>query len=574
MSEELIHIGDEQAVDDDPVIEAREMDFFESLPVRGTAVVYETGQAIREKALALVESKKYEGVQITATLVSMTVLETYSLLAKQYGWPESEVFKNTIWFAYICAFVTNAIAKPIAYGKDHLKKTEFTVDVSSTLADVILKFGTGIDIPFKDFRVFRLAKVMRTIGRTSRVANLVGKGRPLEEEGLSQLGETRTWYTMGLLALLSVLGALKSFDASEIDGYLRQSGMIMGIFGLAYWARGQNKQTLNDVYTRKLEKAMAEVEQMGVENPELSTLLKTIRTIVEREESDLNEVSRLAKAFGKTLIGMKQFINPVDEDLELDDEGRIEPKEVDAVVMVTDLRGFTPLTEKIEEQDKFDIFDFEQRAYFPFLKLIIRSFGGKILNHTGDGLIVYFTDKTVKGKVIKEKEKSAMECAKALQDATDFMAKSFTLLGLGDKNDPSTWHRTGVGMTQGKLKIGDAFTMVSEELSTQGDTLAKVSQLIQQKVSEIVGPIFELDPNQEIKAKIASIVGFGRSINEATRLESQNTRFADHDCLIDEALFNSLSRKMRDKYEFLEEVQLKGKAEPVRLFGIPVENAA
>ena len=527
--------------------------------------VEQTRKGVREYALALVENNWYERIQFIATIISIIGEPVYRFGSAQLlGRPADEEIITAMRYAYTSAFGINLIAKFTVYGKKHAKSLEAPIDALSILSVLI-------EILFPQFGSIISFRVLRLASKVSRIGKFLQQGNPLEDEAMQRLAQVRNWQTIGLLILFSLVYETSDLNSAEVEGFLKEMGLDAGIFGIAYRAQRKTGNIISDVYTKKLEKAMAEVQQMGEDNPELMTLMKTILGFVEKEDHELNEVTRIAKAFGKTLIGMKHLINPIDEDLELDKEGRMKPKDIEeAVVMVTDLRGFTPLTEKIEKMG-YNIFSFKQRCYFPYLKMIIRSYGGKILNHTGDGLIVYFTDKVEDGVVIRKKEDDAMKCAKALQHATDYMAEQFADIGLGDKHDPRTWHRTGIGMTCGPIKIGDAFTLVSEELTGENEienTFIRIGKRIQQKVSAVLGSVFKEDPNSEIKAKIASLVGFGRAINEATRLEGEIKKNTGHDCLIDGRLFARLGEGAHQNYEYLGEVMLKGKEEPVKLYGI------
>ena len=284
-----------------------------------------------------------------------------------------------------------------------------------------------------------------------------------------------------------------------------------------------------------------------------------------------DEILVIVEGLLDSMISMKDLINPVGEDLELNEKGEIKTKEIDAVVMVTDLRNFTPLT--TSEKIRGNVFGFLKLNYFSYLKHSIKEHGGKILNHTGDGLVIYFTDRDG-----KPKEEAAVACAQEINELTNLMNEIWHEEGVAGPDDN---HQTGIGMSSGTIRIGDVLTLTNERqrISDHDPDEAPASTTGLHSILE-VQHAFELEAericdwidvvnDEHRQGGISRLVGMGEPINVAARLESISKAFPDHTAFIRESQFLQLPDDLMLEYEALKEVQLKGVDEVEMIYGLP-----
>jgi class 3 adenylate cyclase len=339
---------------------------------------------------------------------------------------------------------------------------------------------------------------------------------------------------MALLASMPLVADFKELDYSDPVNTAKEVGFAAGMVFFAKTFNSKIRKVINQNYTQLLEESRERVWKKLRENPELEFLKDRF------SEAD-NEVLIIVDGLIDTLISLKGLINPVGEDLELNEDGEIQTKEIDAVVIITDLRNFTALSEVLGG----DIFPFLKLNYFSYLKELISQHGGKILNHTGDGLVVYFTDR--KGM---SKEDAAIQCTKELNHLTNTINDIWQMTGKIDKKD----HGTGIGLSKGQIRIGDALSLGMEK---KDSLIFRIYEAQQKMLMQSCPWTSKLETALNRKS-IASLVGIGCPINLAARLESTAKEFPEYNGFIDENMYNSLAPRYRLKYHPLKKMPLKG----------------
>ena len=579
-------------------------------------------ESVRLKIGKVVDHPWYEKVQRVATYTSVFAEPVYRGACGVAGVPADEQVADVLRLGPLPVFAANLGLKTASRGVEHFRTPEPYIDGLSMVAE-------ASSLPIGNMRLARLLKGVkglkgaRQIAKFMRTAKVATGEQSLEDKSMQQINQDFTWFMMGMLATMPMVADFKDLDYSDPVDVARELGFNVGMIGGAKLFNRRVRKVIHKNYTETLEGSRDRVHQMIAENPELAFLkhefeyfdgkaaeelskrlgVKTddIRDLVEKmqqaEQSSthpaliwrqwvtqhgldadysdhehlLNKINKdeilvIVEGLLESMISMKDLINPVGEDLELNENGDIKTKEIDAAVMVTDLRNFTPLT--TSEVIRGNVFAFLKLNYFAYLKHTIKRHGGKILNHTGDGLVIYFTDQEN-----KTKEENAVACAEEIDRLTNLMDDVWHQQGVANKEDD---HRTGIGISTGTLRIGDALTLSDQprgkfdpklEQETGIYSILEVQQAFEHEASRVCDWI-DVISDERRRGGISRLVGMGEPINLAARLESVAKSFPDYTGFIRQSHFQQLPDELKQKYKPLEEVQLKGVDEVEMLYGL------
>ena len=583
---------------------------------------------IPETRLAIgkaVDNKWYERVQKAASYGSVFLEPAYRGYCGLTNTPEDETVIDILRYGFDPIFAINLGAKLSTRGISHLKTSEAWIDMLTLAASFV-------DIlPTDNTRLARIIKTMKG-GSASvkfmRAASIAAGKQELEDKSVDEIREGFTWFMMYTLASTSLVADWKNIDYSNPIGAVSEIGFSAGlIVASKLFLEGSVRKTINKNYTRTLQGSRNRINDMIDNNPELEFLRSQFEDFDENASSkiqnelgvsdkkfkkllalmqkankssvdphlvwdkwaakngvtakyedyadridriDKNEILVIIEGMIETMVDMKELINPVGEDMALDSKGVIKTKELDAVVMVTDLRNFTSLS-----SSKFirgNILGFLKLCYFRYLRSIIKKHGGKILNHTGDGLVIYFTDQKDKTKY-----DASVACAQEINEMTNMMNEIWKEEGVSDKDEN---HETGVGMSSGTIRIGDVLTLSKEVQDDDArdssvSDIHKVKDAFESKVDESESEwasVIKRDLNavgENKRGGISRLVGLGEPINLAARLESVSKAFLEHTGLIRESHYKQLDPSLQSKYIKLEEVELKGVDDIEVIYGLP-----
>lgn len=570
----------------------------------------------------LVDHPWYEGVQKIATYVSVLAEPIYRGTCGISGHPTDENVADFLRIAPLPLFAANFGLKLGTRGIQHMKTPEGWIDPISIAAEA------GAGIPGLNLRIARLAKGMKGARQASkfmRVSQAATGAVSLEDKSMAEVGNVHGWAMMTTLGSIPLVAKFKNLDYSNPVDLATELVFDAVMIGVAKYLNWGVRRVINKNYTQSLNNSRERVNQMIDENPELGFLREkflyfdnkaaqklqeklgvkeqALRRLVAKinqhrggsvspdiiwqkwakkhgvegryadhaemiDKVSKDEILVIVEGLLDSMISMKDLINPVGEDLELNEKGEIKTKEIDAVVMVTDLRNFTPLT--TSEKIRGNVFGFLKLNYFAYLKHSIKENGGKILNHTGDGLVIYFTDKDG-----RPKEEAAIVCAREINELTNLMDKIWHEQGVAEPEDN---HQTGIGISAGTIRIGDVLTLTNERkrlsdpdaapASTSLGNILEVQQAFEIEAQRICDWI-DVVNDEHRQGGISRLVGMGEPINVAARLESISKAFPDHTAFIRESQFRQLSDDLMLEYEALKEVQLKGVNEVEMIYGLP-----
>jgi len=574
----------------------------------------------RLKIGEVVDHPWYDRVQKVATYASVFGETAYRGGCGLMDMPADESVADVLRLGPLPIFAGNFGMKLAAQGPTHMKTPEAWIDMLSIAAE------SSDVVPLGNTRLARLVKSIkgaRQVAKFMRVAKAASGKKSLEDKSMDQIQQDFTWFMMGILGTMPLVADFKDLDYSDPLDTAREIGFNVGMIGMAKAFSGRVRKTINQNYTQTLDGSRDRVHQMIEDNPELAFLKNKfeyfdntasdhlqkelglsenqVRALVVRMReadqlsvhpsviwkewtaqngvdakyedyaADVDDVSKdeilvIVEGLLANMIDMKDLINPVGEDLELDEEGNIKTKSIDAVVMVTDLRNFTSLT--TSKVVRGNIFGFLKLTYFSYLKEVIKKHGGKILNHTGDGLVIYFKDGEDESK-----EARSVACSEEINSMTNLMDKVWCQQGV---SEPSDNHQTGIGLSAGTIRIGDVLTLSEEqkqselngpESSVRG--ILDVQHAFEQEAARISDWI-DVNADEKIRqGGISRLVGMGEPINLAARLESISKAFPNHTGFVRKSDFDQLPPELQAKYVPLEDVQLKGVEQIEMVYGLP-----
>jgi len=486
----------------------------------------------------IIQRPSYSVLEKLATVTFVFGEPVYRLGCSVINMPADESIIYTTRTAIAGLFGANLGVKLTARGPAHLKTSEAWIDGASIAAESVTGLGH-----LKHTRLLRLFRQLGSVVKGIRILRIAHKNNAIEDLTVAELQRDATWKMMAIIGSIPLVADFREDGRDPLD-CVSEIAFGSVVLAIAKWQQHSIRKSIYENYTRILTYEKKNVEQMILENPSLVFLRE------ELTNSNHNEITGLTKPYMHVLTELADMINPVGEDLTLDQKGNIETKELDAGVLVTDMRNFTSLTEQLGDE----IFPMLRMTYFPILRAIIAKYHGKVLNHTGDGLIVYFTDQ----RNGIPKEEIMARCALEMNECTTKMADIFRENGCGTKEAP---HSTGIGMATGPLRIGDILRMSSSENGTKID-LKKLHDAILVAVQGSV----DFDVGRTVH-KPGRIAGLGSSINLAARIESQNKHFPHHTCLMSPECYMALPEDLQKEFEPLEAVSLKGFEKSVTMYG-------
>ncbi len=213
-------------------------------------------------------------------------------------------------------------------------------------------------------------------------------------------------------------------------------------------------------------------------------------------EGRLSEMTvLLKKMFGRYLS--TEVMNAIIENptsLELGGERRR------VTIMMTDLRGFTALSERLEPEQVVQMLN----AYFEVMVDIVLEFNGTINEFIGDALLVVFGAP----QEIKDRAERAVACAITMQNAMGKVNEQNRAKGLPDIE-------MGIGLNEAEVILGNIGSSKRSKYAVVGSGVNMASRiesytvggqvLISESVRAEAGHILRLDAQREIWPKGSEI---------------------------------------------------------------------
>lgn len=170
-----------------------------------------------------------------------------------------------------------------------------------------------------------------------------------------------------------------------------------------------------------------------------------------------------------------------------------------AIVLFSDVRGFTSMTEKLKTQETVRYLN----RMFTELEEIIAFSGGEINKYIGDALMAYFP---YPAESPEPSVKKSIQAALRMQDCFHQVQATFK-----DNYSESVHTGLGVGMAGGDVIIGNLGSARRMEFTLIGDTVNMASRLcalaedgqilINQDLAHVAGDMFRMEALDPVKLK-------------------------------------------------------------------------
>lgn len=211
--------------------------------------------------------------------------------------------------------------------------------------------------------------------------------------------------------------------------------------------------------------------------------------LAEQEAKELSEF--LKKMFGRYLS--TKVMNSLLENpsaLELGGERR------DVTIMMSDLRGFTAITERLEPEQVVKMLN----SYFEVMVEVIHQYSGTINEIIGDSLLIIFGAP----QEIPDRAQQAIACAITMQNAMGKVNETNQLIGLPELE-------MGIGLHDSEVIVGNIGSSKRSKYSVVGSGVNLVSRiesytvggqiLVSESVHQEAGDILRIDGQREVLPK-------------------------------------------------------------------------
>jgi class 3 adenylate cyclase len=293
------------------------------------------------------------------------------------------------------------------------------------------------------------------------------------------------------------------------------------------------------------------MDELVHQHPELILVKDEFDEVVRHDADPLRELAGLLEACQEVFLELRHLLNPIGLPVRLTEDGRILTHTFqDVAAFVTDIRGFTEMTQNVEERWGVNVFDVLSCCYFPHVVDVLERYDCHYLNYTGDGLLVLSLGRRDEaGQVLLPGLDNAVLCALEMTAVTNSIAEAWKRLGLTQAN--GTWHETGLGLSSGSVQVGDPF--VPDQ--TAVGKLAQFDELFRTLVAQSAS---FYQPRDEYKRRVVGIHALSPVINRASRLQDVDKLAPQHTCMMTATDVERLSPPLRQWFERVGKMYLKG----------------
>jgi adenylate cyclase len=241
-----------------------------------------------------------------------------------------------------------------------------------------------------------------------------------------------------------------------------------------------------------LEKVEKQIKTLNFRLERALNEKNTLSTLLSRTSEDLEKSSELIKKmFGRYLS--TEVMNSLLEDpsaLELGGERR------KVTIMITDLRGFTALSERLKPEQVVQILN----AYFEVMVDVILQYNGTINEITGDSLLVIFGAP----QKMLDRAQRAIACAIEMQNAMSEVNEQNRARGLPELE-------MGIGLNETEVIVGNIGSSKRSKYAVVGSGVNMTSRiesytvggqiLISESIHQEVGEILRIDAQRDVLPK-------------------------------------------------------------------------
>jgi len=209
---------------------------------------------------------------------------------------------------------------------------------------------------------------------------------------------------------------------------------------------------------------------------------------IEREQQRSSQISQMFGRYVSTEV-MKTL-------LESPDSVKLSGEKRSVIIMITDLRGFTALSERLQPEKVVQMLN----TYFEVMVDVILRFDGTINEINGDGLLVIFGAP----QEMPDRAQRAVACAIAMQNA---------MVDVNDENQKMTLPRLemGIGINETEVIVGNIGSSRRSKYAVVGSGVNLTSRIesytvgrqifISESVRRSVGEAVRIDSQLDVLSK-------------------------------------------------------------------------
>ncbi len=374
-------------------------------------------------------------------------------------------------------------------------------------------------------RVLRLLRGYRAVLRLtlSSRGNRATTG-VLGAQALPEMTNDDTWFALGILSLLSLIGQFPDDSHTGLSACLRELAAYLGFLALIRWKRNKNIQIMEKNIGAKLQRANRQVvnrmkEIPGLENVE-HTFEEEAKTWPEKQHRVMNELDVMVSAVTLIMQNLQRFIS---RRTFLEAKGeQVLPRDQPVTLIFTDVEGFSTITEAMQEA----LLPVLAR-YLGTLHRVMAAHGGDIDKFIGDALFAYYFDAEAPWRSAN----SAFDSVLMILDQIDDLQRRPDWQALFDQPG---WRTHSRFRTRFGLHLGTVIAGAVGSPERADSTL------------------------------------IGDDVNIAARVEALNKKYGSQ-VMMTESFFQALSPNRQRRCQRLDRVSVAGRGQPFQVYILPTE---
>lgn len=339
--------------------------------------------------LRLAENEGYERLNLATTYLAVFFAPVAAFLEMLAGgdtlqWsPEAARWVEALMGIF---FMFDICVGALAYGMAYFKTPAAWINIMAVGATGASFFvgDTGVANP----RVLRILRTVRAVAKVGLVQKVGTRETVLGAEMLRAMGRDDTWYAVGILILISMLGDFSIGNYLHLTDPLLEVIIYGSMIYAVRWKSERNVDRVGQVFMDRLSEANKVILGKMREIPGLEDADEIIQRRADEaqiEGRSLNEIDTLIEAISIIIANLRRFIS---RRAFLEAKGeRVIPTRSPVSLMFTDVAGFQAMTHELEK-DILPVL----KTYLGEMNRGVTRHGGDIDKFLGEGIFAYFHD--------------------------------------------------------------------------------------------------------------------------------------------------------------------------------------
>jgi len=283
-------------------------------------------------------------------------------------------------------FMFDTCVGALAYGMAYFKTPAAWINIMAVGATGASFFvgDTGVANPW----VLRILRTVRAVAKVGMVQKVGTRETVLGAEMLRAMGLDDTWYAVGILILISMLGDFSIGNYLHLTDPLLEVIIYRSMIYAVRWKSERNIDRVGQVFMDRLSEANKVIIGKMREIPGLEDVDEIIQRRADEAHSEgrsLNEIDTLIEAISIIIANLRRFIS---RRAFLEAKGeRVIPTRSPVSLMLTDVAGFQSMTHELEK-DILPVL----KTYLGEMNRGVTRHGGDIDKFLGEGIFAYFHD--------------------------------------------------------------------------------------------------------------------------------------------------------------------------------------